>query len=101
MNHALKAMLLEWLVSGTDIQRIHAQARLGLDGQSILPIRTGALDRPTVKQVWQRIHEIKKCVYWHRDASCGCDFGRCRKYDRATSYHECDDCLMEGRDKDA
>ena len=72
-----------WAEHGTDIQKRHAAGRAEL---------VAGLPRPSVTEVMASIAAVKACPHFSRTTGCGCNFGRCSKFDRPTSYRECLDC---------
>ena len=48
--------------------------------------------RPSLAEFNTNLAAIKACPHFSRPEGCGCAFGRCGKYDRATTYRECLDC---------
>jgi len=69
----------------SDLQKRFLEARsAAMEGRVDPP-------RPSVSEFFAKLDAIKACP-WLVPPSCGCEFGRCGKYDRPTSYPECLDC---------
>ena len=88
MTAATRAMLVQWLASGTEIQQRHAAWRLSLpdepepEPQPLIPLA----------QVIAGLALVHRCPY--RNATgCGCSGARCGLAGRIVSHRDCLDCV--------
>lgn len=88
MSPDLRAMLLEWLESGTAIQRQHAAWRLAQP--DILPSAPSPI--PLAESL-SLLRLVNLCLYRSRDAACGCTGSKCGLRSTLVTHLECLECV--------
>lgn len=94
MTPELKAMLLQWLETGTDVQRQHARARLAIEDGVNSDVNPPHAVAPLSSSL-RAVHlGFRRCLYSSHEG-CGCTGTRCYRHGRIVGLPDCISCLSE------
>ncbi len=92
MTPALRTMLGQWLESGTDTQRRHAEWRLSVTDQQLADAARAAPLVPCNEAI-AALALVKACPY-RSTTGCGCSGARCALRGAIVNHRDCLECVQ-------